>query len=93
MGATVEHIKQLRDDITTTTTQNMKDSLKDALKPTEDRMRSLEDKLSQITRLLQDAQGQREAELGQAAAPIGSAPTISGPRRRGSRTEPRAPGE
>lgn len=93
MGATVEHVKQLRDDITTTTTQNMKDSMKDALKPTEDRLRCLEDKLSQITRLLENAQGQREAEWGQAKMSVDSAPAISEPRRLDSRSDSRVPGE
>lgn len=94
IGATVEHVKQLRDDITTTTSQNMKDSLTDALKPTEDRISCLEDKISQIMLLLEKAQGQREVEFEQAAAAsASSASTSSGPRRRGSRSTPRVPGE
>lgn len=93
IGATVEHVKQLRDDITTTTVQNIQDSLKDALQPTEDRMTSLEDKLSKVMRLLESAQRKRETEWAQTAVPVGNAPTVAKPEPRDARAESYVLGE
>lgn len=48
MGTTVEHVKQLRDDITSTTAQSFRDTLRETGKTTEDRAARLETRMSSI---------------------------------------------
>lgn len=61
MGTTVEHVKQLRDDITITTAQSFRDSFRESDKVSEDRaarlearMSSLEMHLAKMTALLEN---------------------------------------
>lgn len=64
MGTTVEHVKQLRDDITSTTAFNLRESLLEVAKLTDERsmrlearMSSLEINLSKIVHMLENPHG------------------------------------
>lgn len=64
MGTTVEHVKQLRDDITSTTAQSFRDTFRESDKVSEDRaarlearMSSLEMHLAKIAALLENGNG------------------------------------
>lgn len=48
MGTTVEHVKQLRDDITTTTAQSFRDTFRESDKISEDRAARLEARMSSL---------------------------------------------
>lgn len=48
MGTTVEHVKQLRDDITTTTAQSFRDTFRESDKVSEDRAARLEARMSSL---------------------------------------------
>ena len=80
MGTTVEHVKLLRDDITTTNAQNLRDALKETNKVSDDRamrlearMSSLESSLSKVVALLEGgARGGLGGRGGVAIGPGGS---------------------
>lgn len=48
MGTTVEHVKQLRDDITTTTAQSFRETFRESDKVSEDRAARLEARMSSL---------------------------------------------
>lgn len=48
MGTTVEHVKQLRDDITTTTAQSFRETFRESDKVSEDRSARLEARMSSL---------------------------------------------
>lgn len=79
MGTTVEHVKQLRDDITTTTAQSFRDTFLESDKVSEDRaarlearMGSLEVHLAKITALLENGNTYGAGRVGGAGTSSGS---------------------
>lgn len=100
LGTTVEHVKQLRDDITSTTANSFKESMKDATKQADDRalrlearMGSLEITLSKIRLMLESAQVQGGVARERGAGSASNESTVSGSRSTGSHGGSQASGE